>query len=232
MYDERFKIMSKKTEMRTKVKVCGLTTLEDARFASGALADFLGFIFYEKSPRYIEPAKAGAIINWIEGPEMVGVFVNQPLDDVNSIARQTGIDLVQLHGNESPEYCELVEKPVIKAFHITDKSSTKTLRESVEAYMSSVEYFLFDSKTEKKWGGTGKTFNWDIIQDISNEKAYFLSGGLNSENVHSAISSVSPAVVDLSSGLESSPGIKDFDKIEEFFEQMRIIWKTQEMNEL
>src|SRR5690625_2932982 len=99
---------------RTKIKVCGLTTLADARFVSEAQADFLGFIFYPESPRYIEPAKAGAIINWVEGPEKVGVFVNQPLDDVNEIAKQTGLDLVQLHGMESPGYCDIDRKSVVE----------------------------------------------------------------------------------------------------------------------
>ena len=135
-------------ENRTEVKICGITTLEDARFASGALADYLGFIFYSESPRYVDPAKAGAIINWIEGPKKVGVFVNQPLDDVNSIATQTGIDLVQLHGNESPEYCNLVDLPVIKAFHVSDGTSSDELKERVEIYRECTEFFLFDTKIQ------------------------------------------------------------------------------------
>lgn len=216
-------------ENRTKVKICGLTTLEDARFASGALADFLGFIFYPDSPRYIEPAKAGAIINWIEGPEKVGVFVNQPLDDVNSIARKTGIDLVQLHGNESPEYCDLVEKPVIKAFHITADKSAADLKEEVDAYADVADYYLFDSKTDSLWGGTGKAFDWNILRGVTEEKPFFLSGGLNPQNIREAIQAVNPPVVDLSSGLEESPGLKDFDKIEAFFEEMRSIWEEQEL---
>src|SRR5690625_7997261 len=103
---------------RIEVKICGLTRLEDARFAAGALADYLGFIFYEKSPRFISPAKAGAIVNWLEGSETVGGFVNQPLDDVNMIARQTGIRMGQLHGRESPAYCRTVDRQVIKAYHM------------------------------------------------------------------------------------------------------------------
>src|SRR5690625_1732314 len=90
---------------RTKIKVCGLTTLADARFVSGAQADCLGFMYYPESPRYIEPAKAGAMINWVEGPEKVGGFVNQPLDDVNEIAKQTGLGLVQRHGKASRGCC-------------------------------------------------------------------------------------------------------------------------------
>lgn len=216
-------------ENRTKVKICGLTTLEDARFASGALADYLGFIFYPDSPRFIEPAKAGAIINWLEGPEKVGVFVNQPLDDVNSIAKQTGIDLVQLHGNESPEYCGLVEKPVIKAFHISENKTSEELISEINPYRDIVEYFLFDTKSEGLWGGTGKTFDWTILNSVADEIPFFLSGGLNPDNIESAIKTVHPTVVDLSSGLEESPGLKDFDKIEAFFEKMRTIWDEQEL---
>ncbi len=214
---------------RTKVKICGLTTLEDARFASGALADYLGFIFYPDSPRYVDPAKAGAVINWLEGPQKVGVFVNQPLDDVNSIARQTGIDLVQLHGNESPEYCELVDKPVIKAFHITEGKTADELKAEMEPYSEVTDYFLFDTKTDGLWGGTGKTFDWNILTDIREEKPFFLSGGLNPDNVRNAIETVHPTAVDLSSGLEESPGLKDFDKVEQFFDVMRDLWEEQEL---
>ena len=216
-------------ENRTEVKICGITTLEDARFASGALADYLGFIFYSESPRYVDPAKAGAIINWIEGPKKVGVFVNQPLDDVNSIATQTGIDLVQLHGNESPEYCNLVDLPVIKAFHVSDGTSSDELKERVEIYRECTEFFLFDTKIDSEWGGTGKTFNWNLIRDISGDHPFFLAGGLQAGNVEQAIKEVNPSVVDLSSGLEEAPGLKDFKKIEEFFDVMRDIWEDQEI---
>lgn len=216
-------------ENRTKVKICGLTTLEDARFVSGALADYLGFIFYPESPRYVDPAKAGAIINWLEGPGKVGVFVNQPLDDVNSIAKQTGVDYVQLHGNESPDYCSLVEKPIIKVFHVSSETTRDDLVEQIDPYMEHVEFFLFDTKVDGKWGGTGQTFDWNILKEISNEKPFFLSGGLNPENIEDAIQKVQPYAVDLSSGLEESPGLKDFDKIELFFDKMRDIWEEQEL---
>lgn len=216
------------TDHRTLVKICGLTTLEDARFAAGALADFLGFIFYPDSPRYIDPAKAGAIINWLEGPQKVGVFVNQPLDDVNSIAKQTGIDMVQLHGNESPDYCSLVEKPVIKVFHITNEKNAEQLKDEIKPYLDRVDYLLFDSKTDELWGGTGQTFDWSILNDIKKEKPFFLSGGLHPGNVDEAVRAVQPTGIDLSSGLEDSPGLKDFDKVEQFFDVMRDIWEEQE----
>lgn len=220
------------SENRTKVKICGITNLEDARFASGALADYLGFIFYPDSPRYIEPAKAGAINNWIEGPLKVGVFVNQPLDDVNRIVKETGIDMVQLHGSESPEYCSLIESPVIKAIHISENTLVNDLQNKALEYSSVADYLLFDTKISGQWGGTGKIFDWNVLESISKEIPFFLSGGLNASNVKKAIETVQPAVVDLSSGLEESPGLKDFDKVEEFFEIMNEIWNEQEMGSI
>lgn len=199
----------------TKIKICGITNLEDGRFASGLFVDYLGFIFYDKSPRYIEPAKAGAIINWLEGPEKVGVFVNQPLDEVNATAKETGLDLVQLHGNETPEYCELIEKPIIKAIHITLDSTKKTLQEKIDQYNDVVDFFLFDTKVGDQWGGTGKTFDWDIVKALTS-KPFFLSGGLNADNVKEAIDTLDPYAVDISSSIEEEPGLKDLEKMEIF----------------
>lgn len=206
---------------RTKVKICGITNLADARYAAGAMADYLGFIFYDKSPRFIDPAEAGAIINWIEGPEKVGVFVNQPLDDVNRIAKESGLDLVQLHGNETLEYCQLIEKPIIKVIHITPDFDIKELKAKVLLYSEVAEFLLFDSKIGDQWGGTGTTFDWNILKEITGEIPFFLSGGLNPENVKEAIETVQPYAVDVSSGVEEEPGIKDFEKIEALMEAIR-----------
>lgn len=206
---------------QTKVKICGITNLGDARFAAGAMADYLGFIFYEKSPRFINPAEAGAIINWIEGPEKVGVFVNQPLDDVNRIAKESGLDLVQLHGDETLEYCQLIEKPIIKAIHITPDYDLEELKAKVLLYSEVATFLLFDSKIDNQWGGTGKSFDWDILKEITGEVPFFLSGGLNPDNVKEAIEKVHPFAVDISSGVEEEPGIKDFEKIEAVMEAVR-----------
>lgn len=212
---------------RTKVKICGLSNLQDARFAAGVLADYLGFIFYDESPRYIEPAEAGAIINWIEGPMCVGVFVNQPIDDVNMIARQTGIDLVQLHGDEPVEYCELIEKPVVKAIHVGDKDTGASISETIKSYIGTVDYLLFDTKVDGLWGGTGKSFDWNIIADNTDKIPFFLSGGINSKNVKKACRIARPYAVDLSSSLESQPGKKDYDKVDAFMDRMREIWEEE-----
>jgi len=219
-------------EERTKVKICGITTLEDARFVSGALAHYMGFVFYEDSPRHISPAKAGAIINWLHGPECVGVFVNQPLDDVNMIARQTGIDFVQLHGNENPDYCSLVDKPVIKAIHVEEEDTASDLNARIDPFLDHVEYLLFDTKVEGKWGGTGEAFNWSLLDEVSQGVPYFLAGGLNPDNIFEACKEVHPYAVDVSSGLEDKPGVKDFDKVDAFMEEMEEIWKKQEVGGL
>lgn len=215
-------------EKRTKVKICGLTTLEDARFASGALADFLGFIFYPGSPRYIEPGKASAVISWLEGPKKVGVFVNQPLEEVNSIAKRTGIDLVQLHGVEPPEYCKMIDLPVIKVIHISEETGEEELEEKIALYSDVSEYLLFDSKIGDQWGGTGQSFDWELIRNRLPEIPFMLSGGLHSGNIQDAIRTISPDAIDVSSSLEESPGLKNFDKMEEFFDLLRTIWEQQE----
>jgi phosphoribosylanthranilate isomerase len=208
---------------RLRVKICGLTTLNDARFVAGEGADYLGFIFYEESDRYIKPAEAGAIINWVEGPQCVGVFVNHPLDEVNRIAKQTGINFIQLHGNESPEYCDLIDKPVIKAFHIDQDTDPEQLQRRVESYHDSIDYVLFDTKLPGSWGGTGKTFDWKVVQEITEEWSCFLSGGIHRENIEEACNVVSPFAVDLASGVEMEPGVKDYEEVELFFERVRAL---------
>lgn len=208
---------------KLKTKICGITNLADARYVSGALVDYIGFILYEKSKRAITPAKVGAMTNWIDGPEKVGVFVNQSLDDVNMIARQSGLDIVQLHGDESPEYCSLVEKPVIKVFHIDQSTTAASLNKQIKRYRPLIDYVLFDTGSETQWGGTGQTFDWDILEELEFELPFFLSGGLNTENVGQAYQAIAPYAVDVCSGLEAKPGKKDFDRVNAFMDKCRAI---------
>lgn len=219
-------------ENRTHIKICGITNLPDARFVAGALADYIGFIFYKKSPRYITPSKAGAIINWLEGPQPVGVFVNESADTINEITTQTGIEYVQLHGNETPEFCSLINKPVIKALHISENTREADLREKAKKYMPYCEFLLFDTKIDNLWGGTGTPFDWDKLITLTDQFPFFLSGGLNPDNVKQACQKVRPYAVDLSSGVEAEPGKKDFNKLHDFFETMRDVHELQEMGNL
>lgn len=211
-------------ENKVKVKICGLTRLDHARYASGALADYLGFIFYPGSPRYINPVDAKEIINWVEGPECVGVFVDQPIEMVQEIVTATGIHVVQLHGDESPEYCaQLDHVKIIKAFRVSAEMTREHLRYMLEPYTKYVDYFLLDTFVSGQHGGTGKAFNWSVIGDLVHDYPIFLSGGLTQHNIGEAIETVQPYAIDLSSSLEESPGVKDFGKMEAFFDELERI---------
>ena len=149
---------------RTRVKICGLTTLEDARYASGAMADYLGFIFVPGSKRYVNPDLAAAIIAWTEGPEPVGVFMNQPLDDVIDIINKSGVKLAQLHGTESVEYCSLMPVPVIKSIAVEAGDTKETILEKTRPYLGLASYILFDTKVDGQSGGTGTAFDWAVLE--------------------------------------------------------------------
>ncbi|TNE70946.1 phosphoribosylanthranilate isomerase [bacterium] len=213
---------------RTRVKICGLTLLEHARFVSGAMADFCGFIFYPKSPRYIKPEEAGAIISWLEGPKSVGVFVNEAIDEVNNSALIAGVHYVQLHGDESPEYCQLMEKEVIKAFRIKQGMGKSDIEALIKPYQDCVSYFLFDTYTDEAFGGTGKTFDWSVLNELETTVPFFVAGGIGIDNLNDVINACNPFAVDVSSSLESEPGIKDFDKMADFFDVVDELWQTQD----
>ena len=198
-----------------KVKICGITRYDDAYASYYLGASFIGFIFAE-SPRHIDPERAKRIIELIPSSiEKVGVFVDEKIEEVNHIADYCGLDIVQLHGEESPEYCSSVKKRVFKAFRIRKI-------EDIEAISSyNVEGYLLDTFVPGRAGGTGKSFDWDIA--VSAKKVacpLILSGGLGPENVQKAIKRVHPEVVDVGSGVEASPGIKDHKKIETFMERV------------
>jgi len=203
---------------RTKVKICGITRLEDARYCAAAGADYLGFIQYPGSPRYIEPGVAREIIEWVYGAKPVGVFVNESADVINRTAEDTGFELVQLHGTEPPELCAEVEHPIIKAIPVVHDASAEQLRRLMEPYVEHVDFFLLDTHKTNLWGGTGESFNWRLARELSSEFPIFLAGGIGASNVEEAIRTMNPYAIDLSSSVESSPGIKDFDKLGAFFD--------------
>ncbi len=199
----------------TFVKICGITNLEDAAQAAGAGADALGFIF-ASSPRRITPEKAQKIIRQLPRTVLkVGVFVNEMIETVNRIAAETGIDIVQLHGTESPAYCRSVRQPVIKA--ISGKESA--MAEAMKDYPAVT--ILLDSGTAAQAGGTGKTFRWEAALEARKKRNFILSGGLKPANVKAAISLLQPMGVDACSGVESFPGKKDFEKITAFITEVR-----------
>ncbi len=200
----------------TRVKICGITNKDDALAAAKLGAWALGFIFYKQSPRYVSPFKAKKIID--ELPPFVtpvGVFVNLKEGAVMDIAEFCGISTLQLHGDESPQYCRRLKKfKLIKAFRVKEDFNISGLGEyPVSAY-------LFDGHEKGVFGGTGKTFDWDIIKEKKIPKPVILSGGLSPENVASAVRGLSPYAVDVSSGVEKEPGKKDFGKMEILFRNL------------
>ena len=199
-----------------KVKICGITSIADARMAVAAGADALGFVFFSQSPRHLTPEQASAIIAKLPPfVQAVGLFVNSGLAEVNRIADQCRLDIVQLHGDESPDFCRQVNRRVLKAFRVKDISSLDPVREY------DVAGYLLDAWSPKAFGGTGVTFNWDMAALAKEYGPLVLAGGLTPENVAAAVSKVNPYAVDVSSGVELSPGRKDPEKVREFIRQAK-----------
>lgn len=203
--------------MMVKVKICGITNLEDALEAVAHGADALGFVFFKKSPRYISPVKAERIIK--ELPPFiskVGLFVNETKKTIEKISAQTGINVIQLHGDEPPKACSL-SKPVVKAIRVKSLENLEILAK----YKDRVSAFLLDTYIPEVFGGTGQIFNWDIAVEARQFGRIILAGGLTPENIEQAILWVHPYAVDVSSGVEEEKGKKDHQKIKLFIERAR-----------
>lgn len=198
-----------------KVKVCGITNYEDAVMALDQGVDALGFNFYRPSPRYIDPAAAYAIIRRLPPFSIsVGLFVNAVVEDVAEIAAFTGVQVVQLHGDETPDYCRrLANLPLLKVLRMGGDSIPDNLQEYP------VRAFLLDAKDEALFGGTGKSFDWRLAITIN--YPIVIAGGLRPENVREAIRIATPYGVDVCSGVESRPGKKDAGLLMEFMNEVR-----------
>ena len=201
-----------------KVKICGITNIDDARAAAEYGADALGFVFVKASPRYIGPKAAADIIR--ELPpfiKTVGVFVNEPVETVGKIVAESGIDLIQLHGDERPEVCMRLKKRAIKAVRVISIESL----EPVISYRDVISALLLDTYSKEFHGGTGQVFNWDIAVEAKQYCRIILSGGLTPDNIAAAVRYVRPYAVDVSSGVELSKGRKDHERLKLFIERAR-----------
>lgn len=201
-----------------KVKICGITNLEDALECIEAGCDALGFVFYRKSPRYISAEKAARIIRELPAHTLkAGVFVNGQEKATRRIAESCGLDMLQFHGEESPEFCDKFRDfQTIKAFRIKNRINLK----KILGYRTSA--YLFDTFINSKKGGTGRSFNWALLRHLSGfHRPIFLSGGLNAGNVAEAINKVRPEWVDVSTSVELKPGKKDPKKVKEFIRAVR-----------
>jgi phosphoribosylanthranilate isomerase len=203
-----------------QVKICGITNLEDALGAVKAGADALGFNFYTRSPRCIRPPEARRIIEQLPpGVLTVGVFVNEAAPEVvASIAEESRVGAVQLHGDESPAYCRALKNFfVIKALRVSEDFAPESVREY------ETEAILLDSFKRGERGGTGRTFDWEVARRVRElVPKLFLAGGLSVENVRDAVETVRPHAVDACSRLESSPGRKDLERVRNFISAVRV----------
>ena len=198
----------------TKVKICGITNIDDAKLAAELGTWAIGFIFYLKSPRYISLEKAQEISQEIKkyGIKTVGVFVNETAEQINEIAKITQLDYIQMHGIESASDCNKLKRPYIK--------NIRNINE-INDYHNAFA-LLVDASDTQNWGGTGKLADWDLAKEIKKQgKTLILSGGISSNNLERALIEVKPDFIDVSSSLENSPGVKNYSLMKEFFDKIK-----------
>ncbi|MCX7797466.1 MAG: phosphoribosylanthranilate isomerase [Melioribacter sp.] len=194
-----------------RVKICGITNIEDALYCCKLGADALGFVFYKNSKRFIDYSEAKNIIKSLPPfISKVGVFVNTDYKEINEVAEKIGLTLIQLHGDETFDLVNKIKLPVIKSFRIKNDFDFSILDKYPNCY------YLFDSFSENEFGGTGKNFNWDLIPNELKTKI-ILAGGISTENIEFIYKNIKPMAVDLSSSVEITVGKKSYDKLKKFF---------------
>lgn len=214
-------------ESQFQVKVCGLTKLNQIKELIDLKVDFLGFIFYEKSPRYVLNHLSLEQISEINHQAKVGVFVNESIKGIYEIASEAQLDIIQLHGDEDEKYIKLLRQmigesiKIIKVIRIGNQTSEE-LQKTINQQPITLNYLLFDTDS-KAFGGTGKTFDWNILNEIKIPVPYFLSGGISLENVHQ-LSTINhqPIALDINSKFEIEAGNKDLEKIKEFIKLLKV----------
>ena len=195
-----------------KIKICGITRLEDSQLCDKLGADAIGFIFYHKSKRYITPENARTIsISLPPFLHKIGVFVNSSIEEVNSVAKLASLTSVQLHGDETPEYISKINYPVIKSFGVDESFDFSILDEYSNCGI------ILDVKDTVEYGGTGNSFNWEIIPEKIRTKV-IIAGGVSTHNIDEIHKNIRPYGIDISSSVEIEPGIKDKIKLELLFE--------------
>ncbi|MCB9990305.1 MAG: phosphoribosylanthranilate isomerase [Rhodospirillales bacterium] len=206
----------------TEVKICGITTPDALDCAVKEGAHYLGFVFHPGSPRAIDPEKARILTNKTPSNLVnVGLFVNPSLTDIETVLAAADLDMIQLHGDETLQQIQAIRGqcglPVIKAIRVAEKADLAP----VLSFEKVCDLLLFDAKVPGTAGGTGQRFDWTLLKDLRLFKPWMLAGGLTAENVGDALSTLNPPVVDVSSGVEDAPGIKNPDKIRQFIEAVK-----------
>jgi phosphoribosylanthranilate isomerase len=208
-----------------RIKICGITKLEQGRAIANLGATALGFICVPQSPRYVEPAQIERIIEQLPAPiDLIGVFAQASHQEISRVVSQTGLTGVQLHGEESPEFCQQLREilpgvELIKAFRLKSPESIS----AIEPYLAWVDTLLLDAYHPQLLGGTGQTLDWQILAQFRPDRPWFLAGGLTPDNILEALNRLHPQGIDLSSGVERAPGDKDLGKVTQLFEQLLTI---------
>lgn len=206
------------------IKICGITRRADARHAIEHGATALGFVFWPRSPRYIAPERAAEIIATLDARvTLVGVFVNEPVESARAIATASGVSVVQLHGDEGPDYAEALGYPVFRSVTLDDA-------DDVAAEWQPDTLLLLDAADRDRRGGTGQTVDWARAAVMARRRRVILAGGLTPENVTEAIERVDPYGVDVSSGVEAAAGIKDAVKVSTFLENARVAFERRSVS--
>lgn len=204
------------------VKVCGMTQLEQVQQLKALGADYMGFIFYPSSPRYVVGKIEPAALRQLDGIEKVGVFVNAAPDEIQEKVKQYGLTAVQLHGDETPEFIASLELPIpiIKVFRVAGDEDLQVL---TKPYAAIADFFLFDTKA-KEYGGTGKKFDWSFLENVQLDRDWFLSGGIGPDDVAGVkhlLGQTSVHALDLNSRFEMEPGVKDLEKLGRFLKELK-----------
>jgi phosphoribosylanthranilate isomerase len=204
-----------------RIKICGITNLDDASLCQDLGADAIGFIFYPGSKRYVPPEQVEEIVNHVSPLLLkIGVFVNEKTETVNKIIRFCRLHGAQLHGEESPQYVQQIHYPVIKAFRVDNRFNFSVISQYENCS------FLLDTYSTDVYGGSGESFDWDCIP-AGLRTTCLLAGGISTANIQQVFQKVKPAGVDLSSAVESAPGKKDPQKLKAFFKQIEILRTTE-----
>ncbi|CAN5315200.1 phosphoribosylanthranilate isomerase [soil metagenome] len=211
-----------------KIKVCGITLAGQLQELDQSGVDYAGLIFYDKSPRHVLPKlRSKEILNLNLSLKKVGVFVNETVDNILDQVEIYGLDMVQLHGYETPSMCKMLKKEVcvMKVFHINDKSSPVDWL--VQPYQDVCQYFLFDHATGNSYGGTGSRFNWALLKEADIGKEFFLSGGISPDSFENIRDFQHPYFfgIDINSRFETAPGIKDMEAVKDFVKEVNRISK-------
>lgn len=199
-----------------EIKLSGITRLDNARYAAGGGADYLGFVQDTDNPRYIRPASIREITDWVHGLVSVGQFTNADADTINQTAASAGFEMIQLDGHEPPELIEALDLPVIKTIPVRHDASFEQFIALFQRYETAA-YIRLDTHETVLWGNNdGPSLNWRLLRELAAERPIFLAGAFDATNLKQAIETIQPFGIDVSSSLEFEPGILDFDRLEQF----------------